>query len=459
MPPGAYRAYLLALLTVIFTFNFADRFALGLVVDNIKADLLLSDSQMGLLTGIAFALFYSVMGIPIARWADRGNRTLIIALTTAAWSAMVALCGAASSFVQLLLIRVGVGVGEAGCTPPAHSLIADYFARPERPRATAIYWQGANLSFILAYFVAGWLTQFYGWRMMFVLVGAPGLLFALLAALTIREPRRGEVPRSKVSVDLVSAHSQLANAPSPPPPTLREVCAALWVSRSFRHLLCGFSVWYFFGYGLMQWQPAFFARTFGLKSGELGTWLAVVYTVTGVVGQHWGGMWVTRHAATNERRQLRFMAIMNGGFNGLVWALIYLSSSYYLAFAWMGLSTLGGTTIVGPLYAMTQTLVPPRMRATATALILLFANLIGMGLGPLAVGVVSDALHPFFGTDSLRYALLTFTPGYLWASWHLWQASKTVEHDMAALLPPDPKGAVDRASPEAEGASVLVQRP
>lgn len=424
MQPSAYRRYLLVLLTVIFTFNFADRFALGLVVDNIKADLALSDWQLGFLGGIAFALFYSVMGIPIARWADRGDRTIIIAVTTAVWSAMVALCGAATNFVQLLLIRIGVGVGEAGCTPPAHSLIADYFPRAERPRATALYWQGANLSLVVAYFAGGWLNQFYGWRMMFFWIGVPGLVLAVLAFFTIREPRR-----AKHSVE-----QPTSSAPSAVEASFKEVCVTLWSIPSFRHLLYGFSIWYFFGYGLMQWQPAFFVRSFGLKSGELGTWLAVVYTVTGVVGQHWGGMWVSRHAATDERLQLRFIAIMNAGFNGVVWSLIYFSSSYYMAFAWMGLSTLGGNSIVGPLYAMTQTLVPPRMRATATALILLFANLIGLGLGPLAVGVASDALRPFFGQESLRYALLIFTPGYAWASWHLWQASKTVTRDLAALL-------------------------
>jgi MFS transporter, Spinster family, sphingosine-1-phosphate transporter len=423
----AYRSYLLTLLTVIFTFNFADRFALGMVVDNIKADLGLSDSQLGILSGIAFALFYSVMGIPIARWADRGNRRVIIALTAVLWSAMVALCGAAANFVQLLLIRVGVGVGEAGCTPPAHSLIADYYTRAERPRATAIYWQGANLSLIIAYFVAGWLNQFYGWRVMFVLIGLPGLIFGALAWFTIREPRQAKSTTQSVS-------RQPQGAPTEVRASLREVCTILWRNASFRHLLYAFSVFYFFGYGLMQWQPAFFERSFGLNSGELGTWLAIVYTVTGVVGQHCGGVWVSRYAATNERLQLRAMAIMNAGFNSIIWSLIYMSPNYYTAFAFMGLSTLGGNTIVGPMYAMTQTLVPPRMRATATALILLFANLIGMGLGPLAAGVVSDALRPLFGEESLRYALLSLTPGYLWMSWHLWQASKTVTTDLAGIL-------------------------
>ena len=185
-----YRNYLLAVLTVIALFNYVDRTALGLVLQNIKTDLQLSDTQLGFLSGIAFALFYSVMGVPIARWADRGNRVTIITLTTALWSVAVALCGVATSFTQLLLTRVAVAVGEAGCIPPAFSLIADYFNRGERPRASAIYGLAGVFSAVIGYFVAGWLNEFYGWRVTFVCMGAPGVALALLAWFTLREPRR-----------------------------------------------------------------------------------------------------------------------------------------------------------------------------------------------------------------------------------------------------------------------------
>src|SRR5687767_13558141 len=176
-----YKNYLLGLLTLILLFNCVDRLALGLLLQEIKIDLNLSDTQLGFLSGIAFALFYSIMGIPIARWADRGNRTVIISLTTAVWSLMVALCGAAGSFMQLMLIRIGVAIGEAGCVPPAHSLIADYFSRAERPRAVAIYMLGGPLSVIIGNFLAGWLNEFYGWRMTFAILGLPGLVLAALA--------------------------------------------------------------------------------------------------------------------------------------------------------------------------------------------------------------------------------------------------------------------------------------
>src|SRR5690349_15063721 len=181
MRKPAYRNYLLGVLSVVLAFNFVDRLALGLMLEAIKVDLHLSDTQLGLLTGIAFALFYSVMGIPIARWADRGNRVTIITVTTALWSVAVALCGMAGSFVQLLLIRVAVAVGEAGCVPPAFSLMADYFSRAERPRATAIYGLGGPLSGIVGFFLAGALYEIYGWRVTFVLLATPGLVLATLA--------------------------------------------------------------------------------------------------------------------------------------------------------------------------------------------------------------------------------------------------------------------------------------
>jgi MFS family permease len=429
-----YKRYLLIVLLVIYAFNFVDRFALGLVLDSIKVDLRLSDSQLGFLSGIAFALFYSIMGLPIARWADRGNRVTIIALTATLWSVMVALCGMATSFLQLMLIRIGVGIGEAGCVPPAHSLIADYYPRAERPRASALYQQGTNVGLIIAYFVAGWLNQFYGWRVMFVLVGLPGFVLAALALLSIKEPRLTKPPVKIVSdappgslcadgmVPAVSRH-----------PSTKEVFLTLWANATFRHVLYGFSLWYFFGYGITQWQPAFFVRSFGLRTGELGTWFAVAFGVCGFVGMYWGGVMASRYAPNNECLQLKAMAVINLAFNGIIWSFIYLSHDYRVALALMGLGTLGATLIYGPLFATIQTLVPAPMRAMSIAIVLLCANLIGMGLGPLVVGIISDALQPHFGQESLRYALLALCPGYLWVSWHFWQASRTVTRDVGAV--------------------------
>jgi MFS transporter, Spinster family, sphingosine-1-phosphate transporter len=418
-----YKHWVLIVLMIILAFNFVDRVALGLMLQDIKADLHLTDTQLGFLTGIAFALFYSVMGIPIARWADKGNRVTIMSLTTLLWSAAVALCALAGNFLHLLLIRIGVAVGEAGCVPTAHSLIADYFTRAERPRAVGVYMLGQPLSTMIGFFAAGWLNELYGWRTTFLILGIPGLVLALVAQVTLKEPRR-------------ELSARTAGAAGPATPGLQEVAATLWKNVTFKHLLLCFSVMSLFGSGIGQWQPAFFIRSFGLSTGELGTWLAFIYGTGGLAGTYWGGALATRHAADNERVQLKVMAAAMCCF-ALISSLVYLAPSRYAAFGLLALATLGIGMTLGPMLATIQTLIPERMRAISIALIFLFANLIGMGLGPLAAGVLSDAFQPWAGEESLRYALLALCPGYFWAAWHVWMASKTVTRDLetAQYLP------------------------
>src|ERR1044072_177312 len=249
MNPKPYRNYLLTVLTVILVFNCIDRVATGLVLDDIKADLNLSDTQLGFLTGIAFALFYTVMGVPIARWADRGNRIVIVSLTAVMWSVAVALCGTAGTFLQLLLIRIMVAVGEAGCVPPAYSLIADYFNRAERPRAAAIYGLGPPLSTVVGYFAAGWLNDLYGWRVTFVAMGLPGLALAALAWFTLKEPRRA-AHEGHVAPEIPKAPREPA-ATNPP---VLDVCRMLWANRTLRHLLLCFATISFFSYGIFCWS-------------------------------------------------------------------------------------------------------------------------------------------------------------------------------------------------------------
>jgi len=416
MSDKVYRRYLLGVLLVIYAFNGVDRLALGLLMQNIKADLHLSDTELGLLTGIAFALFYSLMGVPLARWADSGNRKTLIAATTALWSVAVAASGLAANFIQLLIIRVLVGVGEAGCVPPAHSLIADYFSRAERPRAVSIYMLGTSLSGVIGYFLAGWLNQFYGWRTTFILLGLPGVGLAALAWFTLREPRSQSFTASRVGLTTG--------------PGLAEVCGTLWANTTFRHLLLCYSVMSFFGAGIGQWQPTYIVRSFHLASGDLGIWFAAVYSVSGILGIYLGGELASRRAANNERLQLTVMGIACAVCTGIS-VLTYLAPNHYVAFAMIGLTAIGGAAVLGPLFATIQTLVPERMRATAIALIYLFANLIGVGLGPLAAGALSDALHPHFGEESLRYSLLVLSMGYLWGAWHLWRARIVVAEDLA----------------------------
>jgi MFS family permease len=428
-----YKNYLLTVLLTIYAFNSVDRLALGLLLQDIKVDLELNDTQLGFLTGIAFALFYATMGIPIARWADRGNRVTIISITTALWSLAVALCGLASSFLHLLLFRIGVAVGEAGCVPPAHSLIAENFTRAERPGAVSRYMLGGPLSAVIGYFLAGWLNEVYGWRATFLLLGLPGLLLAGLAWFTLRESRAQKI-NTRV-VDNLSRdtplHSRCTELSSDEP-GLKEVFVTLWSNITFRQLLFGYSIMAFFAQGVAQWQPAFFIRSHGLETGELGTWLSVITGVGGFLGLHWGGKLATRYAPHNERLQLKATAVAYANF-GIISACIYLSSNYLLAFGLLGLATAGANMAIGPLLATIQTLVPSRMRATSIAIIYLFANLIGMGLGPLAAGVLSDMFKPWVGEESLRFVLLTLCPGFIWGAWYLWRASKTVAQDLESL--------------------------
>jgi len=433
MQESSYKRYLLTLLMAILAFNYVDRHALGLLLQDIKVELAVSDTQLGLLTGLAFAVFYSVMGIPIARWADRGNRIAIITITTAVWSVAVALCGAAGSFLQLLLIRVGVGVGEAGAVPPAHSLIADYFDRAERPRAVSRYLIGIPVSLLIGFFLAGWLNELYGWRMTFVLLGLPGLVLALLAWFTLEEPRQGKTPSATPNP-----------AESPAHPDFRTVCATLWTNRTFRNILLAYSVASFFGNGIVQWKAAFFMRSYGLQTGELGTWFAVIYGVCGTLGAYLSGEWAARRAIRNEHLQLKAMAVAYCSFS-FISACIYLSPTAGIAFVFLGLATIGFYTINGPLFAIIQSLVPERMRAMSIALVLLFGNLIGMGLGPLVAGILSDFFRQWAGEESLRYALLTLCPGYLWTGWHLWRASRTVVRDLGVAA-----AATSRTEPELE---------
>jgi MFS family permease len=424
---------MLGVLLVIMAFNYVDRQALGLLLQDIKVDLSLSDTQLGLMSGIAFALFYSVLGIPIARWADRGNRVFIIAISAALACAAVVLCGVAQNFEQLLLIRIAVGVGEAGCVPPAMSLIADYFSRADRPKAVAIYKLGLPLSLVVGFFIAGWLNELFGWRTTFALLGLPGLVLAVLAALTLREPRRekwaiaaGDRPGANTTLNRESGTAASTE------PSLKEVFLTLWSNTTFRHLLFGYSVIIFFNSGIGQWTPTFFKRSYGLQTGELGTWFAIIFGLGGFAGTYLGGVLASRYAAHNESLQLKATAAIYASCAPIA-ACIFLSSSHQQAFAVMGLIAVVGGTIIGPLFATVQTLVPERMRAMSIAILFLFANLIGMGLAPLVVGMLSDAFHHWASQESLRYALLALCPGYFWAGWHLWRASRTVARDLDAL--------------------------
>jgi MFS family permease len=413
-----YRRYLLTVLAIVYAFQFMDQAVLSLLLQPIKEDLHLSDTQMGFLTGIAFALFYATFGIPIARWADRGNRITIISLAIALWSSMLVFCGMAASFWQLLIARICAAVGESGSSPPAQSLIGEYYSRSERPAAMAYYMMGGNLSVLIGSAVCGWLNVWYGWRVAFFAIAVPGLVIAVVVRLTLHEPRIKRV------------REQPSEWQPPAGLGYRAVFARLWKQESYRNLLIGYTLIQLISYGIAQWAPTFLMRTHHISTGEVGTWQGVIWGVGGAIGTFGGGYLARRYTTNKERLQLKVMAAAMLAFMPLYLG-IYLSPNKYLAFSLMATSALLYCSIFGPLFAMIQEIVAPQMRAMAVAILLLFAQLVGQGLGPMAVGIMSDLLRPEFGDGSLRIALLVWTPGYILAAIHLIRAGKHVESDVA----------------------------
>lgn len=415
--PG-YPSYLVLLLATILALNNLDGTALGLVLPAIKGALHLTDTELGVLTGIAFSLFYSTIGIPIGRWADSGDRVAIIALTTALWGVMVMMVGAARSFAQLLIIRIGVAIGEAGCVPAAYSLIGDYFPREERPHAIAKYLLGACVSAVVGNLAAGWLSANYGWRAMFVCLGAPSVVIAPLAWWTLSEPRRAGGRRRAASTLNVES------------PKIGRVIRILWQNRTFRFLLATCCVNAIFGGGFAVWQASFFVRSYGLSTEEIGVYFAVIYGIGGIIGTYGGGYLASRYAPNNEHLQLRLLGLLNGGF-AVASAFIYLSTRPATSMTLLAIAVVGVALENGPVYAALQTVIPERTRAISISVIYLLANLLGTGLGPLLVGSLSDALHPLLGTEALRYALLAMCPGFVVGGWLLWQSAKSVAADAA----------------------------
>jgi MFS family permease len=411
----AYLRYALGLLCVVYVVNFVDRQVLAILLQSIKTDLGLTDLQLGLLSGTAFGLFYATLGIPIARLADRSSRKGVIAVCTAIWSAMTALCGTASGFASLLLYRVGVGIGEAGGSPPAHSLISDYFPPARRATALGIFSLGVPFGILVGFLAGGWLDQTLGWRQAFIVVGLPGLAVAALAALTLREPPRG--------------HSEGLTSDAHNAPSTAQVVRFLWRMRSFRHLSLGSALYAFVGYSVTNWSPSFLARSHGMESGEIGTALAFIIGIGGGAGIYLGGVLADRLSIRDPLGRIRVPAIAQ--FLSLPFGfIIYTTDDTTLALALFTIPAFLGLMYQGPAFAVTQSLATPKMRATAAAILLFVINIIGLAVGPALTGALSDALEPAFGEDSLRYALLLVSLVLGWSGFHFYRAGKTLVADL-----------------------------
>jgi len=415
----SYANYVLLMLTLCYVMNVIDRSqVLAASVQAIKAEFGASDFQMGVLTGLPFAVFYSLMGIPIAAWADRSNRRNVLVLAVATWSAMTALFGTAVNFAMLFLTRIGTAVGEAGGSPPSHSLISDYFPKSRRGTAFAFYALAVPIGTSLGAAFGGWGNQVLGWRNTFIAIGIPGIVVAILVFLTVKEPVRG------------MSDGAVAKATGQRTPGMTEVLQFLWRRASFRHLslACALHsvVWYASG----AFNNAFLQRSHGMNVAEAGYWISVLAAIAGA-GTFLGGYLSDRLSTrTNDRRWYMWVP----GLASLVCVpfqfLAYLSPSLAVALpSFVGLMLMAAV-FFGPSFAMTQALATLRMRSVATSVLLFIQTLIGNGLGPAATGFISDRLAPAFHNNSLRYALVVIGVVNIWAAIHYVLGARSLRSDL-----------------------------
>ena len=413
-PTPRYSWYVLWALFVVYIFNFLDRQILAMLIEPIKAELGVSDTAMGLLTGPAFAAFYLTAGFPLARLADRYSRTTLITIGLVVWSGMTAVSGLARNFAQLALARIGVGVGEASFTPASHSLIADYFPPERRATALAIFAAGAGLGQIFGYLTGGYVGEFIGWREAFFLVGLPGIAVAVVFRSTVREPARGASEERRVQSGGESVWG---------------VIRYLAGRRSFVFLAVSASLHGFSSYGVGTWTAVFLMRVHELSLSQAGLVLALVAGASGFVGQILGGRLSDRLGTRDVRWYMYFPATTSA------LALPFLVAFYLIPdIRWAVALSVPGSLMVsmwtGPTYAMAQGLAPPHMRAMASAIVVFLLNIVGMGLGPLFVGWLNDTLAPRFGEFAVRYSLLVAVVPHTLASVFNLLAARTLERDL-----------------------------
>jgi len=431
-PPSAEPAaprdrwYVLAVLTLVYALNIADRFSISTLIEPIRKELALSDKGIAFLTGSALAFFYVTVGIPVAALADRLNRRNILAVALLVWSGVTALCGVAQNYGQLLLARFAVGIGEAGGTPPSTSMVADNFPPARRPMALTIYALGACIGAWLGSSVAGAAADAGGWRLAFLVLGIPGVAVALIVWLTVREPRRG----------------QLDSEPHRPPAEAFSLWAIIEQlidtlrfmerQRSAIHLVLGGSVATFWSWGLIWWTTAFLQRSHHLTVGEAGGLLGPMHLIAGTAGTLLAGVLMGLPAARDPRYVTRL----------LTWAAVLTTVPSFLAYevASLRVATVmlwifvpGVYFYIGPILGLLANVMPPGMRASSCAILLFLANLANLFVAPQLIGALSDWFAASFGagSESLRWALLLLAPTGFWAAWHLWRAGATIREDEA----------------------------
>ncbi|TNE66001.1 MAG: MFS transporter [Alphaproteobacteria bacterium] len=412
---NSIRTYTLIILTIVYVFNFIDRQILVILQPLIKAELNLSDTQLGLLTGFAFAIFYTALGLPIARLADRSNRRNIISISLAVWSAMTALSGMAQSYWQLLLARMGVGVGEAGGSPPAHSMISDLYEPKRRATALAIYSAGLYLGVLVGFALGGKLGYEFGWRNTLLIVGLPGLLLALLLRFTVPEPVRG----------------RFESAPVADQAKLGETLKHVFGLKSFPFFAFGCAMAAFVSYGTSNFMPLFMVRYHNIPIEQIGLLLGLTAGGGGIIGTYLGGHLTDRLGAQDPRWYLWLPALsaVIGIPAGIV-AITTDNTNMMLGFYFV--TAVMSTFYLAPAIAVAHRLVAPRMRALTSAILFFVLNLIGLGLGPVVVGAISDIMREMTGRESLREALLFGIAIAIVKAYLFWQGGRKLPEDIAA---------------------------
>ena len=404
----------LTLLMLAFTLSICDRMILSILFPNIQAEFGLSDTQLGLLGGMTFALFYATMGLPIARLSDQYSRKIIIITSLVIFSLLTVFSGLAAGFISLLLFRIGVGIGEAGVNPASHSIIADYFPPQRRGFAMAILMLGGSFGMMLGFVGGGFIAEAYGWRIALVSVGVPGVLLAVFMAKLLKEPVRGTFE---------------TETPPPPPPIL-ATAAAMWANPAMRHLIAASIIAGMVSYGLTQWLPTFFMRSHDLSQSETGMLIAGVFGILGAIGALVAGKWFDRLSIRGFQYGLWMIAIVPF-FSMPFFVLGLLADNLTTAMLLFIVPGFCANFFLGPTLAMVQTLSPVHVRAVTAAIKMLFLNLIGLGLGPLLVGVLSDVLSPSYGEQALAVALAYFTLLGLWGSLHFWLCGRAIAKQQA----------------------------
>jgi MFS family permease len=412
-----YKAYVVVILLVTYAVNYMDRTVLAAVLPSIKAEFQLADWQLGVLTGSAFAVVYALMGLKIAQWADRGSRVRIITIAIVAWSVMTAAGGLARSYLQLLLTRIGVAVGEAGSTPPSHSIISDYYGPGQRGSAIAVYSVAPLLGTSLAYWLGGWIAGDLGWRTALIALGLPGLALALLVRLTVREPSRGFAERRIAQIEA---------------PALPDMARFLWSRKSYVHAAAGIWIVAVASIAMQMWLPSFLQRSQGMTLPEIGRVLGAITLAGSVIGMIGGGLLAEWLGRRDRRWWLWTPALLMLLLLPFT-AMAFVSQSRPVVLAGIFALQLLCSVYSPPTYSTGQQLVGLRMRAMASAFLLAGVSLFGLGLGPLLVGAISDLFGDRFGQDSLRWALLTLLVLPIWSIYHYWLSGRHLPLDLARV--------------------------